>query len=292
MRGVDPPALVAPALPSYRRRVQLTCPRLTRELLARDCAALLAPGDTVMVHASLRAVGEVLGGPDEVIAAILDALGESGTMMMYISCQSPIDDSGRGIYSADDEAFIIKNCPPFDPIHSRAARDFGALAEFFRGHPRVRCSINPGARMAAVGARADELTRDHPRDHGYGRDSPLGRLCRLGGKVLLLGSDPDQVTLLHYAEAVAPIPNKRVVHIRTPALEHGQRVWHSVEEYDTSAGIVDWPDQFFARITHEFIAAGHARTGRIGGATSHLLPAQALVDFAVPIMVETAASLA
>lgn len=265
--------------------MRLVCPRLTRAKLTADLTALgLARGDTVMVHTSLRAVGEILGGPVELTEAILAALGDDGTMMVYLGCPSPFDDLGRGIYDPADEAFIHVHCPPFDPRHTPASRDFGAYAEFFRGHPRARCSSNPGARMAAVGARADELTRDHPRDYGLGERSPLARLVDLGGKLLLLGSDLDQVTLLHYAEARAPIPDKRTVRVRIPVAG----AWHDVEEFDSSAGIVDWPDRFFATITEAFLAAGHARTARVGDATSHLLDARALVDFAVPRMVAAA----
>ena len=39
-----------------------------------------------MVHASLRAIGEVAGGPDEVHLAIKDAVGPDGTMLMYAGC--------------------------------------------------------------------------------------------------------------------------------------------------------------------------------------------------------------
>ncbi|MDC0673125.1 aminoglycoside 3-N-acetyltransferase [Nannocystis radixulma] len=270
--------------------LRLVCPRVTQETLARECAELgVEPGDTLMVHASLRAVGEVLGGPDALIEAILAAVGPDGTMMMYIGSPSPLDDTGRGIYSAADEAFIAEHCPPFDPYRTRANREFGALAEFFRGHPRVRCSANAGMRMAAVGARADLLTRDHAASYGMGAGSPLERLCQAGGKLLLLGSDPDNTTLLHYAEAVAPIEGKRVARVRVPVLADGARVWLDVEEFDSANGIKDWPERFFADIVERFVAAGHARSGPIGAAHSHLIPAQALVDYAVPIMVTTAA---
>ncbi|MCY1005627.1 aminoglycoside 3-N-acetyltransferase [Nannocystis pusilla] len=273
--------------------MNLVCPRITQETLARDCAALgVVPGDTVMVHASLRAVGPLLGGPDTLIAAILQSLGEAGTMMVYLGCPSPYDDLGRGLYPPEDERFIEEHCPPFDPYLTRASRDFGVLPEFFRGHPRVRCSANAGMRMGAVGARADFLTRDHGPNYGLGEGSPLARLCDVDGKVLLVGSDLDQVTLLHYAEAVAPMEGKRLAHVRVPVLQGGARVWLDVEEFDTNNGIKDWPERFFGTIVEGFLAAGLGRSGPIGQATCHLLPARALVDFAVPIMTATAAQLA
>ena len=39
-----------------------------------------------MVHASVRSVGEVAGGPDQIHLALKDALTPDGTLMMYASC--------------------------------------------------------------------------------------------------------------------------------------------------------------------------------------------------------------
>jgi aminoglycoside 3-N-acetyltransferase len=264
-------------------------PRATRDTLTRQCAALgLGPGDVVMVHASLRGVGPVLGGPPELIEAIVDAVGEAGTVLVYVGGASPYDDLGRGLYSREDEAFIREHCPPFDPDRSPASRDFGAFAEFFRTRVGVRCSDQVGARMAAVGARAEALLRDHPRDFGLGEGSPLARLCDLDGKLLLLGSDADNVTLLHYAEAIAPIADKRVVHVEVPRLRDGARVWLPVVEYDSMVGIRAWPERFFAAIVDAFVAEGRARNGPVGAATSRLIAARELVAFAVPRMVAAA----
>lgn len=40
----------------------------------------VAPGDAVMVHASVHALGEVAGGPDEIHLALKDALTSEGTL--------------------------------------------------------------------------------------------------------------------------------------------------------------------------------------------------------------------
>jgi hypothetical protein len=57
---------------------------VTRGQFARDLAALgIEPGDMVMVHSSMRGVGPVPGGPDVVIRALLDAVGQAGTVMAY-----------------------------------------------------------------------------------------------------------------------------------------------------------------------------------------------------------------
>ena len=69
---------------------------LTRQQLIADLHALgLRPGDVVMVHASLRAIGEIAGGPDEVHLAIKDVITPDGALFMYASCPAYVDEVGR-----------------------------------------------------------------------------------------------------------------------------------------------------------------------------------------------------
>ena len=96
------------------------------------------------------------------------------------------------------------------------------------------------------------------------------------------------MTLLHHAEHLAPIPDKRVARMELPLPVGGGARWTTIEEYDTSRGVADWPDRFFAAIVDAFVAQGRARRGPLGGATALLLDAASLVDHAVAVMVETA----
>jgi len=48
----------------------------TRRTLAAQLRTIgLGAGDSVMVHAALRSVGRILGGPDALIEALHDAIG-------------------------------------------------------------------------------------------------------------------------------------------------------------------------------------------------------------------------
>lgn len=249
----------------------------------------LSSGMSVMLHASVRAVGFVIGGPDVILQALLNALTPDGTLMMYLGCPDGYDEIGCGTLPLELESAFAEHLPAFDPQLTRANREFGALAEFFRSTPGLYGSRNPGARMGAIGAEAQFLTTDHPLDYGYGPNSPLEKLCRLKGELLLLGSDPDQLTLLHYAEHLASLPVKRIVRYRTPLLLNNQRVLRQTEEYDTSKGVIDWPDLYFASIFADYLdAGGSCRQGNIGDAEAFLVPAQELVDFAVRHIVRTA----
>jgi Aminoglycoside N3''-acetyltransferase len=95
----------------------------SRQTLAAGLRALgIAPGDTLMVHASVRAVGEVAGGPDLIHLALEDAVTADGTLMMYASCPRYYDEVGRGHLSPDQERELVEKLPVFDPLTARADR--------------------------------------------------------------------------------------------------------------------------------------------------------------------------
>jgi aminoglycoside 3-N-acetyltransferase len=260
----------------------------SRHSLARDLTALgLAPGDTVMVHASIRAVGEVAGGPDEIHLAIKDAIGEEGTLFMYASCPRHSDEVGRGNLTPEEEAEVLEKLPPFDAATARAARDNGALVEMLRTYPGSRVNDHL-ARFVAWGRHVDRLFATQPWDYALGRGSALERFVELDGKILLLGSDHDAVTFLHYPEHIADLPGRTVTRYLVPVLERGDREWRPMEEIDTNVAHPNWPDRFFARIVDLHLRRTRNRGGLIGNAQSHLIQARALLDHALPIMKQLA----
>jgi len=111
-------------------------------------------------------------------------------------------------------------------------------------------SFAPGRRsrsatggFAALGARAEWLPAGQTLNDYYGFESPLDRLCQARGKVLLLGSNPANVTLLHFAEYRAQLPDKRTERHPEVVLVDGKRTILEVTALDCSAGIVDWPGE-------------------------------------------------
>ena len=247
----------------------------TRAALAEHLSALgLMPGDAVLVHAGLRSVGPILAGPDTLIDALRDAVGPEGTILGY--CDWNYDD--RDLFDAAMRVHV----PPFDPARSRATRDNGAFPELLRTTPGARRSGNPGASMAALGGKAAWFTADHALDYGYGPQSPFGKLVGARGKVLMLGAPLDTMTLLHHAEHLADIPNKRLRRYQAPILVDGRTVWRDFEEFDTSDPVVEGlADDYFEEIVEDFLATGQGRRGLVGHAPSVLVDAPAVVAFAV-----------
>jgi aminoglycoside 3-N-acetyltransferase len=258
----------------------------SRASLATDFRRLgVRAGDTVMLHASVRAVGEIAGGPDEIHLALKDVLTEDGTLMMYASCPQYVDEVGRGNLTPEQEAEVLEKLPPFDPIAARSARDNGALVELFRTYPGARVNPHP-VRFVAWGRHAPYLFSDQPWDFAFGRGSALERLMTLDGRILHLGSDHDTTTFLHHVEHVADFPNKRVARFKVPVLDNGERVWRDMAEVDSSDGgaHANWPARFFATLTDGYLASTNNRGGKVGNAEAYLFSARGLFDYSAPLM--------
>jgi aminoglycoside 3-N-acetyltransferase len=256
-------------------------PFWTRASLRKDVECLgICPGDVVMVHAAMSRIGRLLNGPDALIGALLDTSGPDGTILAYTDWDARYDElvDQDGRVAEEWRAHV----PPFDPLFSRSARDNGILAEFIRTWPGSRRSGNPAASVAAVGARAEWFTADHPLDYGYGEGSPLARLVAERGKVLMVGAPFDTMTLLHYAEHLSQIPGKRVRRYEVPFAATGGTFWRMVEEYETSLPVVPGlKDNYFATIVAEFLATGQGVQGPVGGASGTLVEAAVITAFAV-----------
>lgn len=242
--------------------------RTPLELITELHALGVRPGDTLMIHASLRRVGPVVGGADGLIDALEGAVGERGALMMVLG-------------SEDD------GVTPFDPLRTPASRDVGTLAEVFRRRAGTLVTPNPEGRFAARGPTAAALLGEQPWHDYFGPGSPLERLVERGGRILRLGADDDTTTAMHYAEYLAPLPDKRrVARERVVLGPHGpeRRV---ISCLDDEHGIVDWPgNDYFALCLRAYRAAGRIRQGRVGDAAAELMEAADVVRFAAAWMGE------
>lgn len=164
-------------------------PPLTRNELVRGLQLLgLELGAILMVHASLSSLGHVQGGADTVIDALLDVLGPQGTLLMPTHP------------ARDGAVFNVEKTPSA----------MGAITELFRLRPQVLRSRHPYHPVAACGAMAEEMLRNHEQSaEPDGPHTPYGRLIEKGGMVLHIGCDLDTLTLLHTVEAELDLPYLR-----------------------------------------------------------------------------------
>lgn len=152
---------------------------ITKDQIVFDLKLMgIAPGDVILMHSALSSIGRVEGGADAVIDALLEAVGESGTVA----------------------ASTLSFGEPFDAATTPST--VGAISEALRKRPGACRSLHPVHSIAAVGAQAKYLTEGHENATGCGLGSPYVKLRDMNGKILLLGVDMNRNTTLHALEDV------------------------------------------------------------------------------------------
>ena len=245
----------------------------TTSSLRSDLEALgLAPGATVMVHASLSALGYVVGGPEAVVDALIGAIGPTGTLMMPAHSGQYTDPANWRNPPVPVEWIesMREAMPPFDVAKS-PTRMMGSIAEYFRLSPGVCRSNHPTVSAAAIGPNTRMLLEGHSLDQGLGEGSPQARLYDIDGQILLLGVSHANNTAMHVAEYRAVPEGHPLLAQRSPMTVAGERVWVDHHEIDE--------DNEFATIGDAFAATSAQRSGAVGAGVAHLMGARALVDF-------------
>jgi len=254
------------------------------ELISGFRALGLHEGDVVMAHVRLSEVGWVVGGVGTVVQALLEAVGNAGTVCAVTSWEDiPLH------IQAWPEAWrraYLEDLPAFDPEVSAANPSYGRFPERLRTWPGAHRSAHPDNGIAAVGARARWLTAEHSLDDSFGPKSPFARFVACEGRVLLLGAPLETMTLLHHAEAIAKVDSKRGFTYHVPLKAEGRVEWHVLRDIDAEGGpypyeeVIGTHDSPLAVLAHDALSHGIGSKGLVGSAPSHLFPARELVGFA------------
>lgn len=249
--------------------------------LIRDFKALgLAKGDTVLVHASLSSMGWVCGGQAAVITALLDVLGENGTLVMPAHTAENSDPAEwrHPPVPADWIDTIRQEMPAFDK-HNTPTRGMGAIAECFRSWQGTVRSDHPHVSFCANGKEAERIVSTHVLTPFFGMDTPLGALYQQNARILLLGVGYERCTAFHLAEALSETLPK--VQMGCAMMENGKRVWKWFEDYD-----YDGDD--FEKIGRLYEQKHPIGLGLVGCAECRLLDFQPAVGFAKEWITENA----
>lgn len=216
--------------------------------LLRQLGALgVQPGGVLLVHCAFSKVRPVEGGPLGLIAALRDALGPAGTLVMPSMTE-------------EDDAL-------FDPRQTDCL-GMGVVADSFWRMPGVLRSDSPHA-FAASGPQAEAILAPHPVAIPHCLDSPVGRVYERDGQVLLLGVDHSSNTTVHLCEYLAEVRYRRQKH--TLVRQDGQVVR---VEY----GEIDHCCQNFVKVEGWLDARGLQRKGTVGHAQARLMHSRDVVE--------------
>ena len=252
---------------------------LTKEELIKHFKACgVSEGQAIFVHTSLKSLGFVVGGAETLIRALLEIVGEEGTLMMPSQTWKNLDPS-TGVHWEEPEEWwpiIRKNWPAYDKEVTPAI-GMGVVAEMFRKWPGAKRTNHPARSIAAVGKHAEYITEEHDLSNIFGENSPLDKLYKLNGYVLLIGVGYEKNTSLHLAETRASFSSKKFTNESSAIMVNGKREWVT---YNTQA--VD--DEDFIRLGEEFDREKNIKIHKVGNADVRFMSQRELVDWTVEWM--------
>lgn len=163
----------------------------TKESLLRDLTSLGIRRDGVLlVHSSMKAIGEVEGRADTVLDALMELM-KDGLLIL------PTHTWDR----------VHSQSPVFDPQNTSSC--VGILTELFRKRPGVVRSLHPTHSVAAYGKGAEAYIWGEENTRSPGpRNGCWGRLYASHAQVLFLGCSLKRNTYLHSVEEWACIPDR------------------------------------------------------------------------------------
>ena len=226
---------------------RLEMPHVTKDSILQGLRQVgIATGDIVFVHASLSAFGHVAGGADAVVDALLETVGDSGTVAVPTFTWS-------SFHQAATVTFDTVNTP---------SEGMGLVAETLRQRPQAMRSRHVCHSVAAIGPHAEAIMADGV--HPFWNGSSLQQLCSLDSWCLMLGVTFDACTLLHAVEELMQVPYRYYRDFRgsTVILPDGAEVAARSVEFLPREGTVS----DFAKMGGVFERDGILQTARVGGA--------------------------
>ncbi|MCL2774602.1 MAG: AAC(3) family N-acetyltransferase [Oscillospiraceae bacterium] len=229
-------------------------------------------GDILLVHSSLSSMGFVIGGYEAVVWALLQAVGEDGTLIMPSQTMQNSDPTDYSKPAPIEQHELWRRAMlPYNPLTTPTC-GMGIIAETFRTFPNTLRSNHPQTSFCANGKYAQRITEEHVLTPQFGMNTPLGKMYNLKTKVLLLGVDYNVCTCLHMSETLSgAIPN--TYEHGAVVMKDGKRewVWFNDIDYDTD----------FRALGKAFEEKHNVTKGKIGQAKCKIFQLNEIVDFGI-----------
>ncbi len=236
----------------------------TKESLLNDIRSIgVKKNDILLVHSSMKAIGEVDGGADTVLDALTEAVEE-----------------GMLILPTHTWKQMSNEYPVYDPENEEAC--VGILPNLFRKREGVMRSFHPTHSVAAYSKNQKLLQEYVSGEERFTTPCPrqgcYGKLYDLNAKVLMLGVGLNRYTYLHGVEEWFGIEErleKEALSLKIK-LPSGALLPMFMHKHFKPNNIS--VSEYYIKMEKPFEAAGALIKGRIGAADSMLLSARQTAD--------------
>lgn len=227
----------------------------SNDLLANFRTLGVSLGDTLLIRASLGAVGRIDGGTHCVISCLIEAVGQEGTIVSL----------------AFTDSTFLKRARKKDAFHISKKSYAGALPNSMLNWPNAKRSSHPMCSFVAIGKNAEFITSGH--DEHASAYEPVRKIIELRGKCILVGcvKNSPGFTTTHLAETDLGYLNS------LPVLPRLRTVYFEADDGELKLFRRKDPglcsDSFF-KFYSLYVREGVLNTGFIGNAFSILAPAK------------------
>lgn len=148
------------------------------------------PKSTVMIHSSMKAIGEVDGGADTVLDAWMEYM-KDGLLVFVTHTWMAVPE--------EKKVFDVRNEPS----------NVGILGNLFRKRGGVIRSLHPTHSVAAFGKDAEAyVSGEENRGTPCARDGCYGKLIDRNAQIIFIGCELDKNTFIHGVEEWNDIPGR------------------------------------------------------------------------------------
>lgn len=226
----------------------------------------LKPTDRVMLHSSMKAIGNVEGGADAVVDAFMEYFSE-------------------GLFMAPTHTWKQMNAEynVFDPETEPGC--VGIIPNIFLKRPGVYRSLHPTHSIAAFGKAASEYVKGEENFHTpCDPKGCFGRLRDIDAKILLVGVTHIKNTYIHSIEESADVPERftsEPVLFKVKMPDGSLKDVPMYRHYNWKMAHIS---ESFDKLKDHYFQTGAAKTVKLGDAGCILCSARALYNATMPIL--------
>ena len=220
----------------------------------------IKPTDVLMVHSSMKSIGEVEGGADTVVDVFMEYLSD-GLFM-----------TPTHTWAQMNEEYSV-----FDPLNEPAC--VGIIPNIFRKRPGVLRSLHPTHSIAAYGKHAQEyIAGEEDATTPCPKGGCWDRLKDVKAKILLVGVTHARNTYIHSVDEVFDVQERLTL---KPTLFHvvmpdgTKKEVYMYRHYNPVSAHIS---ENFDKLSDAFIELGAAKNVKFGDAECILCEADKIFD--------------
>lgn len=220
---------------------------------------------TLLIHSSMKAIGEVEGGADTVLDAFISYMKDG--LLLFPTHSWSSKSLKDGIYDPKTEPSCV-----------------GLLTNLFMKRDNCYRSMHPTHSVAAMGKRAEEYIK---RDEGAVTPCPSGgcfsALYDENAEILFLGAPLTTNTFIHSVEEKLKLPNRISTEPKSIKIicKNGVAVDSKIHPHSSTKGDVS---QNYGKLLSPMLKLGIAKAVRIGDADSYLVKVRPMADFVTGLL--------